>query len=54
MVTSTVRTKTSPPAPMKFETISAFTRILDGLYQADRVDQARAKSQSLTFPYALH
>ena len=51
MLTTTIRTRATQKAPMKFETISAFTRILDGLYKADRVDQARLKSQSLTFPY---
>ena len=51
MLTSTTRTRATQKAPMKFERIGVFTRILDGLYKADRIDQARLKSQSLTFPY---
>jgi hypothetical protein len=44
---STVRIKT-------FQLTGVFTRFVDGLLETDRVDQARKKSQSLTFPYALN
>jgi hypothetical protein len=44
---STVRTKS-------FKLIGGFSRILDGLLETDRVDQARKKSETLTFSFTLN